>query len=70
MIGIGGLCGIFCGLVHVFGIDYRPLIMGLFLLAGVIGWARLSQDAHREAEIYAGFALGFCSEYGLLLLLG
>lgn len=70
MIGIGGLCGIFCGLVFVFGIDYRPLILGLFLLAGMIGWARLSQEAHTEAEIYAGFALGFLSESGLLILLG
>ena len=70
MTGIGGLCGIFYGLVYVFGMDYRPLIMGLFLLAGVIGWARLSLDAHKEAEIYTGFALGFCSECGLLILLG
>jgi hypothetical protein len=64
-LGVGGVCGIICVLIFLLGVDYSYLLMLLFLLSGWIAWARLQQEAHSEWELYAGFLLGFFSEFGL-----
>lgn len=70
MIGIGGLCG---GLtiLYYYTQEGDPLYLALaFLLAGVLGTARLLLNAHTPLQILAGFVLGFGTELGLGLALG
>jgi hypothetical protein len=38
---------------------YFWFFIGSILLGGVAGWARLTLDAHKPAQFYAGYALGF-----------
>jgi len=63
MIGVGGLAGAVLGLWagHLRGYAWGLAI--IFLVAGMIGTARLLLNAHRPAEIYTGFLLGFALEF-------
>lgn len=67
MIGIGGLCG---GLtaIYFFAHEGNPLWLCIcFILAGILGTARLLLNAHTSLQIFAGFVLGFAAELGLAL---
>ena len=67
MMGIGGLLGILMGMSQRMLIDLRsPVIVG-FLLAGVLGTARLRLEAHTATQLYIGFGLGFFVEFFLLV---
>lgn len=68
MVGIGGLTGAVFAFSYVNRIDNVLLIGLLFLVAGLIGVARLSLDAHRPVEIYLGFVLGALLPVGMMLL--
>jgi hypothetical protein len=66
MIGIGGITGAFFGMSTFLVIDLRIPILISILVAGLLGTARLSRDAHHPLEIYGGFFVGFFCEYLLL----
>jgi hypothetical protein len=66
MIGIGGISGALFGMSTFLSVDLRiPLLVSL-LVAGALGTARLSRNAHKPLEIYGGFFVGFFCEYFLL----
>ena len=66
MIGIGGIVGMLFGMSTFLLADLRiPILISIFV-AGLLGTARLALNAHRPAEIYAGFLVGFLCEYLLL----
>ena len=69
MTGIGGLCGSFLLLSIIWPIDLRLILAALFLVAGIIGSARLILDVHTPAQVAAGFFAGFAPQISLLLLL-
>ena len=58
--GLGGLLGVIWVLSHLFT-SFTPvyLLLGAFLLTGLVASSRLYLHAHRPAEIYAGLAIGF-----------
>ncbi|MEW6469200.1 MAG: hypothetical protein AB1458_09760 [Bacteroidota bacterium] len=58
MIGIGGITGMAIILCSLFNTPAAVVLPLLFLVAGIVGYARLTLEAHRPAEVYAGFALG------------
>jgi hypothetical protein len=67
MIGIGGFCG---GLAALFILTQEgsPVYLSCaFILAGILGTARLLLEAHTSMQILAGFMLGFTIELGLAL---
>ena len=66
MIGIGGLIGTFFGLSTFLLVDLRMSIIAFLLIAGLLAAARLTLEAHKPAQIYAGFLAGFLCEYLLL----
>jgi len=67
MIGMGGLCGGFAALFLI-AQEGNPLYLAAaFLLAGMLGTARLLLNAHTPMQILAGFLLGFVLELGLAL---
>ncbi len=65
MVGIGGVLGAVIGISERFMQNLNGTIIILFLIAGIIGFARLKLDAHTSSQVYAGFATGF----GCLLLM-
>lgn len=68
MIGIGGLCG---GLTILYyhTQEGNPIwLAAVFVLAGVLGTARLLLNAHTPLQLFAGFLLGFGTEFGLGIL--
>lgn len=56
---IGGLAGGFIALS--FRLNENPVLMlsTLFLISGIVGTARLILLKHTQAQVYAGFILGF-----------
>jgi hypothetical protein len=67
MMGIGGVLGILMGMAQRMLIDLRtPIIVG-FLLAGILGTARLRLEAHTASQLYIGFGMGFFVEFFLLV---
>jgi len=66
MIGIGGIVGTLFGISTFMLIDLRiPIVISL-LVAGLLGSARLTLEAHHPLQIYSGFFVGFFCEYFLL----
>jgi membrane-associated phospholipid phosphatase len=68
MIGIGGMCGALT-VIYFLMQEGNPVWLSVwFILAGVLGTARLILDAHTPLQILAGFALGFAVEFSLAFL--
>lgn len=57
-LGIGSFTGLFLGLSLNFRINFIPEIIVGILLAGIIGYARLKQNAHQPSDVYSGFVIG------------
>jgi membrane-associated phospholipid phosphatase len=57
--GIGGIIGLIVCLSVGYRIDMLFLLMTAILLSGIIGFSRLSLNAHSPAQVYIGLILGF-----------
>ena len=62
MLGIGGVIGAMIGLSQRFQFNHFYLILFLFFVAGLIGYARLKTNSHNYRQVYAGFVLGVIVE--------
>ena len=69
MLGIGGVIGAMIGLSQRFQFDHFYLILVLFFIAGLIGFARLKTNSHNYRQVYAGFILGVIVEWIVVSLL-
>ena len=56
--GIGGLTGLLTGIAFRMNLDLTFLIIISIACAGLIGYARLKQNAHKPSEVYLGFLAG------------
>ncbi|HET6993119.1 MAG TPA: PAP2 family protein [Bacteroidia bacterium] len=66
MIGIGGLCG-GISVAMMLQDGASPFILSAcFIIAGLLGTARLYLQAHSPMQIFAGFATGFLVQFLLL----
>ena len=63
MLGIGGVIGAMIGLSQRFEFNHFYLILFLFFIAGMIGYARLKTNSHNYRQVYAGFILGAIVEW-------
>jgi len=59
MIGMGGVAGSILGLLLVYPVNIRWLFYLIVLLAGVVGYARLTITNHTLRQVYNGFMMGF-----------
>jgi len=69
MAGIGGVCGLLIGLAFRLNLDLMFLIIIAIACAGLVGYARLKQNAHKPSEVYLGFLAGVSVFLGFSLLL-
>ena len=58
MAGIGGFLALLMAVSAKYALNVLPFILILFLLAGIIGSARLALDAHSPRELWLGFISG------------
>ncbi len=58
MLGMGGIVGTIIGLVLRYQVNAVTLIMGLVIISGLVGYARLRLNAHTPLQVYVGFVLG------------
>lgn len=61
MIGIGGIVGLLIAMSLKFNVEMRIWIMTAFIVAGIIGSARLKLNSHTPAQVYVGFVVGVIS---------
>ena len=66
--GLGGLTACVFAISEDLMVDTIPVIIVLFFLTGLVGYARLRLKSHRPMEVYAGATLGFLSMYSCLAL--
>ncbi|MCO6500332.1 MAG: hypothetical protein J5I47_08150 [Vicingus serpentipes] len=66
MIGIGGLIGALISIALLLGVYIIPYVIGGFIVAGLLGSARLVLDAHTPTQIYTGFVLGMLCQFAVL----
>ena len=64
MAGIGGLVGVLVSTMVVDDREAPLLLCALFMLAGLLGTARLVSSDHSPAQVYAGAVLGFATVIG------
>lgn len=69
MIGIGGVCGFLYALSQILMVNLLMPVVISFLVAGILGSARLTSEAHTSQQIYAGFLTGFFLEWAIIVLL-
>lgn len=67
MAGIGGLCGMMIAVLFRLQINLHFILIGLFLIAGFVAFARLKLSAHNPAQVYIGFLLGVLVQLILFL---
>lgn len=65
MMGIGGAAGILLGLSKYAPAHFFYPVLVVFILAGLLGFARIVTGSHRPGEVYAGFLAGFVWFLGL-----
>lgn len=65
MTGAGGLCGSVLMASLVWNLDLRYILAAAFLMAGIVGTARLKLEVHTPAQVLAGFIAGFVPQITL-----
>jgi hypothetical protein len=68
MVGLGGLLGVLISVSFLTRFDMTLWYIGVILLAGIAGYARLRLGEHRPSQIYSGFILGLLVQTGLFIL--
>ena len=69
MAGIGGLTGAFTGIAIRYYLDIIVLILIVVFIAGVVGFARLKLNTHKEYEVYTGYVLGLALMLAVYLIM-
>jgi hypothetical protein len=67
MIGIGGFTGMLLGLSQVLNAGLTEFILVSILISGFLGSARLILKAHNPNQVYAGFLIGFFTEWLVII---
>jgi hypothetical protein len=66
---IGALWGTLIALNFRYGFDIVLILMGVSLLAGIMGAARIILQQHTPAQVYTGFILGASLMFGFLFFI-
>ena len=69
MAGIGGVTGMVLAISMRWMLNEQLILAILFLVAGFTGYARLKEDDHTPAQVYAGYLLGLIINFLLIRLI-
>lgn len=69
MAGIGGVTGMVLAISIRWILNTQLIIAILFLIAGLIGYARLKNDEHSPAQVYTGYLIGLILNFILIRLI-
>lgn len=61
-VAIGGIIGFLLYFCYYYKINLIYILVGFFLLSGIIGSARLHMKAHSLSEVISGFFIGLISQ--------
>ncbi len=67
-LSIGALTGLIIGISYRFNLEMIIMILLSIFISGLVGYSRITLNAHRPSEVYFGYLLGFCSMLGLFLI--
>ncbi len=59
MVGMGGITALATTLAWRFNPQLIVFVAAVFVIAGLVGWARLKTESHQPAQVYVGYLLGF-----------
>jgi membrane-associated phospholipid phosphatase len=68
MIGMGSIAGILWALGQRWVIDLHLPLVFIILMAGLVGSARITLNAHNPGQVYSGFILGFITSSVLFMV--
>ena len=68
MAGIGGVTGMVLAISMRWMLNEQLILAALFLIAGLIGYARLKEDEHTPAQVYVGYLVGLTVNFLLIRL--
>jgi len=68
LIGIGGLLASMFFYAIYFGANFIFLLIGVSLISGAVGYARLNLQVHSPAQVYFGFLTGFIGMFSILYI--
>lgn len=66
---VGGLLGALSGMAIALKVDFILPVLGVVLLAGVVGYARLKLETHNTSQVYVGYIVGFTTVFFFFLFL-
>lgn len=69
MIGAGGFTGMLFALSQVLAAPVLMFVLAAILISGMIGYARLTLQAHTPSQVYTGFIIGFFTEWWVISFL-
>jgi hypothetical protein len=56
-------CAVAAGSVTILALVYGPLVLGGYLLVGLLGWARVAVRDHTVPQVVAGSVLGAAAAF-------
>jgi len=68
LVGIGGIVGLIIAFSIRLNTDIFPYLIAAILIAGLLASARLYAKAHKPAQVYSGFILGFLIMFLVVLI--
>lgn len=68
MIGIGGLIGVLIAMSYFMQMPIFSMISCCILIAGAVGFARLTLKAHTPTQVYVGFLFGCIVQFSLFFI--
>lgn len=68
-IGVGGLIGALLGFSNQLKVNVVNELILAILIAGLVGYARLRNNAHTQSQVYSGYLVGFLCEFLLFVFI-
>ncbi len=67
-LSLGSLAGFVASISILFNKDYFLILAGIFIISGLIGFAKLVLEKNTQIQIYSGFIIGFFISMTIFLL--
>ncbi len=66
LLAMGSVCGVIAAVNRIHLLGAGDLLGVGLIVAGAVGWARITLGVHTPRQVYLGFCLGFTVHFGFL----